>query len=224
MRNPKSWMLLFLLLVFSIGMSAQLSFDHISVAQGLSQSTVLSIAKDGRGYLWFGTRDGINRYDGRTIKTYRHSDQNHKSISADDYIYAITKQKNGNLWIGTQNGLNIYQSELDAFEQIYHNDKDPQSIAGNAVLSICEASNGNIWFGTNTGLSMLSNAGSRKFKNFYIKNGLAGNEVYVVFEDSKNNIWVGTTTGLSRIKQLANGKLRFQNFRPIQMLGQLVTL
>lgn len=212
MRNPKSWMLLFLLLVFSIGMSAQLSFDHISVAQGLSQSTVLSIAKDGRGYLWFGTRDGINRYDGRTIKTYRHSDQNHKSISADDYIYAITKQKNGNLWIGTQNGLNIYQSELDAFEQIYHNDKDPQSIAGNAVLSICEASNGNIWFGTNTGLSMLSNAGSRKFKNFYIKNGLAGNEVYVVFEDSKKNIWVGTTTGLSRIKQLANGKLQFQNF------------
>lgn len=219
MRNPKSWMLLFLLLVFANGLSAQLSFDHLSVSQGLSQSTVLSIAKDGRGFLWFGTRDGINRYDGRTIKTYRHNDQNVKSISADDYIYAITKQKNGNLWIGTQNGLNLYQPDLDAFEQIYRQVNNPQSIAGNAILSICETSNGSIWFGTNTGLSLLSNPNSRKFKNFYVKDGLAGNEVYVVFEDSKKNIWVGTTTGLTRIKQLKSGKYQFQNFYANSDLG-----
>jgi ligand-binding sensor domain-containing protein/signal transduction histidine kinase/DNA-binding response OmpR family regulator len=219
MRNPKSWMLLFLLLVFSISLSAQLSFDHISVSQGLSQSTVLSIAKDGRGYLWFGTRDGINRYDGRTVKTYRHNKQNSRSISADDYIYVIAKQKDGNLWIGTQNGLNFYQPEFDVFEQIYHQDKDPQSIAGNAVLSICEASNGQIWFGTNTGLSLLGNSSSRKFKNFYVKDGLAGNEIYAVFEDSKKNIWIGTTTGLSRMKSLGNGKYQFQNFYANGQLG-----
>lgn len=212
MNSCKSWFLLFLLSGSFFTAFSQLSFDHLSVSNGLSQSTVLSICKDSRGYMWFGTRDGINRYNGRNIKIYRHNDKKHSSISADDYIYAIAKSKDNNLWIGTQNGLNYYRPDLDAFEQLYHNDKNPSSISGNAVLSIHEARNGKIWFGTNTGLSVLDNAKSRKFTNFYVKDGLAGNEIYSIFEDTQANIWVGTTTGLTQIKTIGNGKYKFVNF------------
>ncbi len=212
MQIRKSCFLFFLLLMGAGQAFSQLSFDHLTVSNGLSQSTVLSIAKDSRGYLWFGTRDGLNRYNGKNIKVYRHDDQKNTSISADDYIYTIVKSKDNNLWIGTQRGLNYYQPKTDAFEKIYHNPKDPSSLSSNAVLSVCETKNGQVWFGTNQGLSMLANAKSRKFKNFKLKDGLAGNEIYCVFEDSKNNIWLGTTTGLTRIKPVGQNKYQFVNF------------
>lgn len=212
MRLRKFCFLFFLLLKSTLLAFSQLSFDHITISQGLSQSTVLSIAKDNRGYMWFGTRDGINRYNGKSIKVYRHDDQRSKSISTDDYIYTIVRSKDENLWIGTQKGLNYYQPKTDTFEKIYHDDKNASSLIGNAVLTVCETKNGQVWFGTNAGLSMIADAKSRKFKNFQVKDGLAGNEVYTIFEDSKGNIWVGTTTGLSVLKPLANSKYQFTNF------------
>ena len=200
MQNKVSLLLFFFLSIcFKIAFS-QLSFDHLSVSNGLSQSAVLSICKDSRGYMWFGTRDCLNRYDGRTIKIYKNDPNNPKSISSEDYIYAIAEDLDRKMWIGTQKGLNYYHPEKESFEQIYHVDGDKTSISGNSVVAICVAKNGNIWFGTSLGLSMLKDAKSRKFTNFYKIDGLAGNEVYCVYEDSKSNIWVGTTTGLSLIK------------------------
>ncbi|WP_432713296.1 hybrid sensor histidine kinase/response regulator transcription factor [Pedobacter sp.] len=191
---------------------AQLSFDHLSVTNGLSQSSVLSICKDSRGYMWFGTRDCLNRYDGRGVKVYHTDADDISTISAEDYIYALLEDKKQNLWIGTQNGLNRYIPEKDAFERIPFNAKDPNSISDKIVLSIMADTKGQVWFGTNLGLSMLENPTSRKFKKIYQKDGLAGNSVYAVFEDSKGNIWVGTTEGLTRMS-FKNGKYTFATFR-----------
>ncbi|MNK13741.1 Sensor histidine kinase TodS [compost metagenome] len=191
---------------------AQLSFDHLSVTNGLSQSTVLSICKDSRGYMWFGTRDCLNRYDGRGVKIYHTNPDDPSTISSEDYIYALLEDKKQNLWIGTQNGLNRYIPEKDAFERIPYNQNDPNSISDKIVLSIFSDSKGKIWFGTNLGLSMLENAASRKFKRFFQKDGLAGNSIYAVFGDRKGNIWVGTTEGLTRMS-LKNGKYTFTTFR-----------
>lgn len=189
----------------------QLSFDHLSVNNGLSQSTVLSICKDSRGYMWFGTRDCLNRYDGKGVRIYRNDPKNPSSISTEDYIYALEEDQQKNLWIGTQNGLNRYIPEKDAFERIIFNPKDPNGISDKIILSIQADSKGKIWFGTNQGLSMLENANTRKFKKIYQKNGLAGNAVYTIFEDSKGNIWVGTTTGLSKLS-LKNGQIHIRSF------------
>lgn len=191
---------------------AQLSFDHLSVTNGLSQSTVLSICKDSRGYLWFGTRDCLNRYDGRGVKIYRSNPDDPSSISSEDYIYALLSDKKQNLWIGTQNGLNRYIPEKDAFERIPFDPKNPNSISDKIILSMLADRKGRVWFGTNTGLSMLEDPASRKFKKFYQKDGLAGNSVYTVFEDRKGEIWIGTTEGLSRMSW-ENGKYVFTNFR-----------
>ncbi|WEK20034.1 MAG: two-component regulator propeller domain-containing protein [Candidatus Pedobacter colombiensis] len=191
---------------------AQLSFDHLSVTNGLSQSTVLSICKDSRGYMWFGTRDCLNRYDGRGVKIYHSDPGDPSTISSEDYIYALLEDKKQNLWIGTQNGLNRYIPEKDAFERIPYDLKDPNSISDKIVLSMFADSKGRVWFGTNLGLSMLENAASRKFKKFFQKDGLAGNSIYAVFEDSKGGIWIGTTEGLTRMS-LKNGKYTFTTFR-----------
>lgn len=202
------------ILLLGSGMAcfAQLSFDHLSVTNGLSQSTVLAICKDSRGYMWFGTRDCLNRYDGRSFKIYRTDPDDPATISAEDYIYALLEDKAQQLWVGTQNGLNRYIPEKDAFERIVYDPENPGSISDKIVLSMFADRKGRIWFGTNNGLSMLENAASRKFRKFYRQDGLAGNSVYTVFEDSKGNIWAGTTEGLTRMV-LKNGKYTLTTFR-----------
>jgi ligand-binding sensor domain-containing protein len=100
--------ILFLKVSLVTSVFGQLSFDHLSVNNGLSQSTVLAICKDSRGYMWFGTRDCLNRYDGKGVRIYRTDPKNSASISTEDYIYALEEDQQKNLWVGTQNGLNRY--------------------------------------------------------------------------------------------------------------------
>lgn len=195
--------------------SGQLSFDHITVANGLSQSTVLSILKDHRGYMWFGTRDRLNRYDAQHIKIYSYDFQDKTSISADDYIRSVYEDHNHNLWVGTLKGLNRYIPESDTFERILTNPSDPQSISSNAIFCAYEDSQRRMWFGGNTGLNMLISPTSRKFKRFLkstqSSEGLTGNNVYAICEDHDHNLWVGTIEGLTRMT-FKNGRYTFKSF------------
>jgi ligand-binding sensor domain-containing protein/signal transduction histidine kinase/DNA-binding response OmpR family regulator len=198
---------LFIVLLFLSSVCfGQLSFDHLSISSGLSQSTVLSIHKDSRGYMWFGTRDCLNRYDGRSIKIYKNNPKDTSSISTNDYIYSIYEDRSKNLWIGTQDGLNRYIPESDSFERIKYNLKNKGSISDKIVLSIHQTRDGKLFFGTNDGLSILHKPTDRNFIKLYQKDGLAGNQIYSVFEDSKKRVWIGTTTGLT--------VLSFKNNKP----------
>lgn len=208
----------FLLIIFSgiiqkaVG---QITFSHLSVNNGLSQSTVLSICKDSRGYLWFGTRNCLNRYDSRNIKIYANDPADTSSISTNDYIYALFEDADKNLWIGTQSGLNRYLPESDSFERIYSNPKRKNSLSDNSVLCIFQDRRGSVWFGTNNGLSCLPNPNSRSFVNYKAGNkneGLAGNEIYAIYEDRKGSLWVGSTNGLTRMT-FKNGRYQFKIFR-----------
>lgn len=161
--------------------------------------------------MWFGTRDCLNRYDGKTVKIYKTDEADPASISSEDYIYAIAEDKQQNLWVGTQNGLNRYIPETDKFERIVFKPADQNSISDKIVLSIHSGRKGKVLFGTYNGLSILENPKSRKFKRYFKKDGLAGNSVYTVFEDSQSNIWVGTTEGLTRMSP-KNGQYVFSSF------------
>lgn len=162
--------------------------------------------------MWFGTRDCLNRYDGRSVKIYHTDPDDPSTISSEDYIYALLEDKKQNLWVGTQNGLNRYIPEKDAFERIPFQPNNPNSISDKIVLSMLADRKGKVWFGTNLGLSVLDTPSSRKFKRFYQKDGLAGNSIYAVAEDRKGNIWVGTTEGLT-LMTLNNGRYTFTTFR-----------
>ncbi|RZJ26679.1 MAG: hybrid sensor histidine kinase/response regulator, partial [Haliea sp.] len=209
----KTTILTFLIFLINTAFG-QLAFDHLSITSGLSQSTVLAIHKDSRGYMWFGTRDCLNRYDGRNIKVYKTDPNNPSSISGNDYIYAIHEDQAKTLWIGTQSGLNRFIPETDSFERILLSKTNPQSISDIIVLSIASGNNGRIWFGTNNGLNLLKNPSSRAFRKFFKKDGLAGDAIYTVMEDSKGNVWVGTTSGLTLMTPTPEkDKYRFTTFR-----------
>ena len=96
-----------------------LIFKHITPKEGLSQTSVITILQDYKGYLWFGTRDGLNKYDGSKFITFRHNSEDPLSLSH-SWITCIFEDTDNNLWIGTKNGLNKYNPEKENFTRYKH--------------------------------------------------------------------------------------------------------
>ena len=136
----------------TINPQQRLEFEHISVEHGLSQSTVNCILQDSIGFLWFGTTDGLNRYDGYSFKVYRHDSQDPNSLS-DNHIMALAEDQEGVLWIATRGGgLNRYDRQTDTFTHDRHNPDDPGSLAYDWVESLYIDRDGILWAGTADGL------------------------------------------------------------------------
>jgi len=211
----KFLILIILVLAFCKPAIGQLSFDHLSVASGLSQSTVLSIFKDSRGYMWFGTRDRLNRYDARQIRIYNYHYNDTTSISCSDYIFSVFGDKDKNLWIGTVKGLNRYIPEQDAFERIMSDPLKKGSLSDNNIYCTYQDRQGNLWFGSLNGLNMLSSSKSRNFARYFKTRqnhpGLAGNQVNTIYQDRNQNIWVGTSEGLTKMNP-EQGGYSFKSF------------
>ena len=125
----------------------------------------MTIFKDSKGYMWFGTRDGLNRYDGTQFEIFRYNELNPNSIS-NNSITAIEEDKNGILWIGTTNGLNSYDSNTNKFTKYKNGLSKNLSISNNHITSIISDKNGAIWVGTYDGLNVLYN-GTNSFKTYY---------------------------------------------------------
>lgn len=131
--------LLLLLLAFTNLCSAQsYYFRHYQVEQGLSHNTVYCATQDKRGFLWFGTKDGLNCFDGYTFKVFRHSAQDTNSI-ANNMVHALALDKQGTLWVGTDEGLDKYDQLSESFTHINKADI-------NGVRSIAIDDQNNCWF------------------------------------------------------------------------------
>ena len=116
-------------------LKADQKFEHISLEHGLSQSVIQCMCIDSKGFIWFGTQDGLNKYDGYGFTIYKHNPNDTTSISS-DLIYTIHEDKEGMLWIGTYNGgLNKYDREKDQFTQYQHNPDHPNSLSDNRITS-----------------------------------------------------------------------------------------
>ncbi len=190
------------LTIFTNIASAQkqnLRFDHLDINDGLSQNNVLCVMQDSRGFMWFGTRDGLNKYDGYKITLYRHDAKNENSIS-NNFITDIIEDLSGNMWVATSSGgINRYDREKDRFIHYKHDPKNNNSIASNLVACMAADHNGNIWIGTNdAGLSVLNIATGRITRyssNKQDSKSLAENFVKAIFEDRDLNMWIGTYGG-----------------------------
>lgn len=134
----------FFIPVFLPAQGKQLKFEHLQTDAGLSQSNVLCILQDSRGFMWFGTRDGLNKYDGYRFTTYRNNPKNKLSIS-NNYVPDIIEASNGDLWIATWGGgVNRFDREDGSFTAYKHDSKNLKSVAGNFITSLAEDKDGNI--------------------------------------------------------------------------------
>ncbi|GAB4415205.1 MAG: hypothetical protein Kow002_00110 [Anaerolineales bacterium] len=176
----------------------ELRFDHIGLEDGLSQSTVHAILQDRLGFIWFGTEDGLNRYDGNEFKIFRPDPYLEDSLS-DRWITSIIEDQQGYLWIGTRlGGLNRYDSRSGKFRTYRHEPNNPNSISSNRVNTILEDTQGFLWIGTDNGLNRF-NPKTNTFTHFYnipgVETSLSNNHISVLFEDSKGMLWIGTSDG-----------------------------
>ena len=107
--------------------------------------------RDRRGFMWFGTLDGLNRYDGYKMKVFKHALTDPTSLS-DDKIRTVYEDRAGTLWIGTwSGGLNRYERESETFTRFQHDPKDPASLSSDKVYAILEDRAGALWLGTRDG-------------------------------------------------------------------------
>lgn len=196
------WLFFCLCFVLPFTANAQISdtrFRHISVEQGLSNSTINCVFQDSRGFMWFGTRDGLNRYDGENVVIFREKDDDPFSIS-DNFIRCIAEDAKHNLWIGTSRGVNCFDPVTDKFTRYLSNGGDKKSLAGNIVTAVypLEADQlllgtlggGLDWFNTTTGIF-------RHLKHDAVNSGsLSCDTVNCIYRDSYKRIWIGTQHGL----------------------------
>lgn len=173
-----------------------LRFDHLNIEQGMSQSSIHVIFQDSRGFLWFGTQDGLNRYDGYTFKVFKPDPDAAGSLS-DRWITAILEDAQGYLWIGTrQGGLNRFDPRLEKFTQFTHDAANSASISDDHINMLFLDSGGNLWIGTQRGLDRLDKT-ENTFKHYLTslpQPGKTGDvRITVMHEDRRGRFWVGTS-------------------------------
>jgi len=123
-----------------------ISFSHVTTDNGLLSGNVRAIEEDYQGFFWIGTEDGLQRYDGYSMTTYKYDEQDTTSISG-NFVLNIFEDRLKNLWIGTMNGLCLYDRKNNRFQRFKHNDSDSHSINGNIIRAIFESKDGTLYFG-----------------------------------------------------------------------------
>ncbi len=175
-----------------------LRFDRISIEQGLSQSSVHVILQDSRGFMWFGTEDGLNRYDGYTFKTFKPDPDVPTSLS-DRWINSIVEDRDGYLWIATrQGGLNRYDPRTEEFTRFVHDDLNSTSLNDNHANVVYLDKDDRLWVGTHNGLDLM-NRTTNTFTHYVYEpskqEGITGKNITAILQDSRGIFWIGTSAG-----------------------------
>ncbi|MBT4714858.1 MAG: PAS domain S-box protein [Candidatus Marinimicrobia bacterium] len=178
-----------------------IQFETIDINLGLSQNSVMTVAKDMNGFMWFGTEDGLNRYDGITFKQFRHNPMDSSSINSNS-IYSSLLDSQGNLWIGTYvSGLNKYIDDTESFVHYPHFQLDSLSPGEGSIWGLIEDHEGYIWVGTSGGglFRLDPTTGISVPVKSLVTNDetLADPVVYALFEDHDHQLWISTLNGLS---------------------------
>lgn len=194
------------LLVLSLASRApgqqKYSFEHLTVKQGLSQGTVNCILQDAQGFMWFGTQDGLNRYDGYEVRVFRHDPADPRSLN-DQWIIGIAEDKNRTLWIQTLNKpaeLNRFDPLTESFVRVPRDSVDLRGARRSIVAWDYEEPGGVQWHGTNGGGVTRFDPGSGR-TTAYKHNpsdarSLIDDRVMYIYGDHSGTIWIGTKGGL----------------------------
>ena len=197
------------------GLAISPEFINYDIGEGLSSNVAYAVLEDRRGFIWIGTQDGLNRYDGYDFRVFGTGPEGGKFLSHSG-INALLKDQDGNIWIGTEGGgLNYFDPETEKFWHFNHDPDNPQSLSSNTVKSLVQDKNGTIWVGTSNGLNQMHIKYADLTKNPYIKpltstftryynlitdpGSISSNRILCMYVDSYKNLWIGTPNGLNML-------------------------
>ena len=195
-----SW--IFLACAFAFGQYRHVSFQQLTSVEGLSQNTANAIVQDEQGFIWIGTEDGLNRFDGYGFVVFRNDPEDPDTL-VDNTVESLMVDSQGQLWIGTNGGLSCMDPETGKMTHFQHDEDDPESLSGNKVWTLFEDSRHRLWVGTDHGgLNLMKQDGdgfiriqpdpeSMDFEGY--------NYIRDIAEDEEGILWVGTGAGLHRL-------------------------
>jgi diguanylate cyclase (GGDEF)-like protein len=184
-------------------------FDHLSLEQGLSQSTVMDVLQDRRGYIWLATEDGLNRFDGLSFSVYRHDPTDASSLPS-SFVWDVEQDATGNLWVATTSGLAMWERATDKVIR-------EERLAGRYIRALRFAPRKNaLWVGTRDAgvfrLDIATGTWTQFAHDAADPSSLGDDRIYVLFVDGKDRLWVGTEAGLDMLD--AGGGKAFTHFAP----------
>ncbi len=181
--------------------SNPIRFDQLTVENGLSQNSIWAITQDVFGFIWFGSDEGLNQYDGYAVKVYRHDPDDTNSLSH-NAVTALYSDHRGNLWIGTLKGLDRYNPVEGRFDHFPFVPKsDPQGLWGSTIQAITEGPEGDLWIATEYGGLNRLDPGTGKVDHWLPQennpNSISSENVYDLLFN-KDTLWLATSRGLNR--------------------------
>jgi diguanylate cyclase (GGDEF)-like protein len=173
---------------------SSLRFRHLRIEDGLAESTAQAMVQDAAGYMWFGTQDGLQRYDGYQFLTFRHDPSNLGSI-ADNTVNALALSRDGALWVGLSvGGLDRLDPGTRHFSHFPHDPGNAASLSDNRVSVLYVDRQERLWVGTDAGLDLFD---GRDFKHFPIPpNSNSASKIYSLHQDQAGRLWVGSDHGV----------------------------
>lgn len=174
-----------------------LQFDHFSMADGLSIYSVTALLQDRQGFLWIGTVDGLNRYDGYQFKVFRHDSRDTTSLST-DYIDvgALAEDEYGYIWVGTRYGLNKLDPATGKVERFFLSEDGALALNDNFVLGVLPDHAGRLWIGTHEGLIEFDLKSHKITRHPTLANGDPLGSIMSLAMDDNGQIWMGGEKGL----------------------------
>jgi len=191
-------------------------FSHLDINNGISDNWIKCIYKDSKGFIWFGTNSGLNRFDGYKFEIFQHELSDSTSI-ADNDINAITSDKNGNLWIGTGGGVSVLNCETFKFRKVTLVPSSPSLCWNvNYITAMATDSCGNILIGTPNGLFFF-NQTNNSFRYILIDGQPCSsklNNITSIVHDKTDSFWIGTANGfIVKYNNNSNSFEKFETFR-----------
>ncbi len=191
-----------------LSQTQHLRFNHLTVADGLSQSDVHCLLQDRNGFMWLGTADGLNRFDGYESRIFRHETDNPKSLSG-NRVFSLHEDGQGRIWVGTEaDGVSRYDPSTETFERFEDHANHPLSEINKAVVAITEDREGRLWFAVgHGGLYRLDpNGEGRHYSDGHGDQTKQDDfDVSTILEDKAGRIWVGSNYGLALMDSQLTG-------------------
>ena len=181
-------------------------FDVFGVENGLCNNIIRVIYQDQYGYMWFGTANGLCKFDGYEFTTFRYNPNDSHSLS-NNFINDIKEDKNGDLWIATSDGLNKYLRTQNKFEHIFHNDSIENGLKNNQIKSLLLDSSGNFWVDTYEGYLHQFDVDALIFNPYKYQSSASGRYPFYDLFEEQDHIWI--TTGASNTVSFNKSKHLF---------------